>query len=55
MAAISKHVYFDVLNHIVNKYNNTYHKTIRMKLIDVKNDSFANIMKNIMRKILNFK
>ena len=40
MAAVSKNVYFDVLDDIVNKYNNTYHKAIEMKPIDVKNDSF---------------
>ena len=41
MTAVSKNVYFDVLNNIVDKYNNTYHKTIKMKPIDVKSDSFA--------------
>ena len=41
MTAISKNVYFDILNDIVDEYNNTYHKTIKMKPIDVKNDSFA--------------
>ena len=41
MTAISKNVYFDVLNDIVGKYNNTYHKTIKMKPTDVKSDSFA--------------
>ena len=41
MTAISKNMYFDVLNDIVDKYNNTYHKTIKMKPIDVKSDSFA--------------
>ena len=35
MTAISKNVYFDVLNDIVDKYNNAYHKTIKMKPIDV--------------------
>ena len=30
-----------VLNSIVDEYNITYHKTIKMKLIDIKNDSFA--------------
>ena len=40
MTAISKNVYFDVLDDIVDKYN-TYHKTIGMKPIDVKIDSFA--------------
>ena len=41
MTAISKNVYFDVLNDIVDEYNNTYHKIIKMKPIDVKGDSFA--------------
>ena len=41
MTAISKNVYFDVLDDIVDKYNNTYHKTIKMKSVDVKSDSFA--------------
>ena len=41
MTAISKNVYFDVLDDIVDKYNNTYHKTIKMKPIDVKDKSFA--------------
>ena len=41
MAAISKNVYFDVLDDTVNKYNNTIHRTIKMKPIDVTNYSFA--------------
>ena len=41
MTAISKNVYFDVLDDIVNKYNNTVHRTIKMKLIDVTSDSYA--------------
>ena len=41
MAAISKNVYFDVLDDILDEYNNTYHKTITMKTIDVGDDSFA--------------
>ena len=41
MTDISKNVSFNVLNDIVDKYNNTYHKTIKMKPIDVKNYSFA--------------
>ena len=36
-----KNVYYDVLDDIVNEYNNTYHNTIKMKPIDVKSDSFA--------------
>ena len=41
ITAISKNVYFDVLNDIVDEYNNTYYKTIKMKPTDVKNDSLA--------------
>ena len=31
MTAVSKNVYFDVLHEIVNKYNNTVHRTIKIK------------------------
>ena len=41
MTAASKNVYFDVLNDIVDKYNNTYHGTIKIKPIDAKFDSHA--------------
>ena len=41
MTAISKNVYVDVLDNIVNKYNNMVHRTIKMKPIDVTDDSFA--------------
>ena len=41
MTAVPKNVYFDVLDDIVKKYNNTYHNTIKMKPIYVKSDSFA--------------
>ena len=36
MTLISKNVYIDKLDNIVNKYNNTYHRTIKMKPVDVK-------------------
>ena len=39
MAAIGKNVYYDVLDDVVNKYNNTKHSTIKMKLIDVGDDT----------------
>ena len=51
MAAVSKNVYFDVLNDIVDKYNKTYHRTIKMKPIDV--ILVLNIMLILMIKILN--
>ena len=34
MTAVSKNIYFDVLDDIVNKYNNTVHRTIKMKCFD---------------------
>ena len=41
MTTIIKNAYFNILDDIVDKYNNTYHRTIKMKPIDVKSDSFA--------------
>ena len=41
MTAISKNVYFGVLDDIVDKHNNTVHRTIKMKPIDVTGDSYA--------------
>ena len=41
MTAISKNVYIDILDDIVNKYNNTVHRIIKMKPIDVTSDSYA--------------
>ena len=41
MAAISKNVYFNVLDDIVDVYNNAYHETYKMKPADVGDDSFA--------------
>ena len=41
MAAVSKNVYFDVLDNIVDKFNNTVHRSIKMKIFDVKSDSSA--------------
>ena len=38
MTATGKNVYYDVLDDVVNKYNNTKHSTIKMIPIDVKNN-----------------
>ena len=38
MTATGKNVYYDVLDDVLNKYNNTKHSTIKMKPIDVKNN-----------------
>ena len=40
MTSISKNVYIDKLEDIVSKCNNTYHSTIKMKLVDVKNNTY---------------
>ena len=50
MTSISKNVYIDKLNAIVNKYNNTYHTTIKMKPIDVKDNTYINTNKEINYK-----
>ena len=55
MTAISKNVYFDVLDDIVNKYNNTVHRTIKMKPIDVTSDSYAEYNEDSNKKVLNSK
>ena len=39
--AISKNIYFDALKEIVNEYNNTIHRTIKIKPIDITSDSYA--------------
>ena len=41
MTDISKNVYFDMLDDIVNKYNNTVHRTIKMKPIDITGDYYT--------------
>ena len=55
MTAISKNVYFDVLDDIVNKYNNTVHRTIKMKPIDVTDDSYAEYNEDFNKKDPKFK
>ena len=55
MAAASKNVYFDVLDDIVNKYNNTVHRTIKMKSIDVRSDSYAEYNEDFNEKDPKFK
>ena len=55
MTAISKNDYFDVLDGIVNKYNNTVHRTIKMKPIDVTSDSYAEYNEDFNKKDPKFK
>ena len=55
MTATSKNVYFDVLNDIINKYNSRIHRTIKMKPIDVTDDSFAECNEEFNKKVTKFK
>ena len=55
MIAISKNVYFDVLHDIVNKYNNTVHKAIKIKPIDVTSDSYAEYNEDFNKEDPKFK
>ena len=55
MTAISKNVYVDVLDDIVNKYNSTVHKTIKMNPIDFADDSFAEYNEESNKKDPKFK
>ena len=55
ITAISKNVYVDVLNDIVNRLNNTVHKTIKMKPIDVTDDYYVKYNEEFNKKDSKFK
>ena len=55
MTSISKNVYIDRLDDIVNKYNNTYHITIKMKPVDVKLNTYIDSSKEVNNKDPKFK
>ena len=46
MTSISKNVYIDKLDDIVNEYNNTYHRTIKMKPVDVKDNTYIDTIES---------
>ena len=52
MTSISKNVYIDKLDDIVNKHNNIYHSTIKMKPVDVKSSTYIDFSKEINNKNL---
>ena len=54
MTSISKNVYINKLNDKVNEYINTYHRTIKIKPADVKDNTYIDFKKKLMIKILNF-
>ena len=55
MISISKNVYIDKLDDIVNEYNNTYHRTIKMKPVDVKDNTYIDFKKEVNDKDPKFK
>ena len=50
MTSASKNVYIDKLDDIVNEYNNTYHRTIKMKPIEVKDNTYIDSIKEVNDK-----
>ena len=48
-------MYIDKLDDIADEYNNTYHTTIKMKPIDVKDNTYINADKEIKNKDPKFK
>ena len=55
MTSVSKNVYIDKLDDIVNEYNNTYHRTIKMKPVDVKDNTYIDFKKDVNDKDPKFK
>ena len=50
ITSVLKNAYIDKLDDIVNKYNNTYHSSIKMKLVDVKSSKYINSSKEVNDK-----
>ena len=55
VTVISKNVYIDKLDDIVNEYNNTYHRTIKIKPVDVKDNTYIDFEKKVNDKDPKFK
>ena len=55
MTSISKNVYIDKLYDIVDEYNNTYHRAIKIKPIDVKDNTYIDFGKEVNNKDPKFK
>ena len=50
MTTVSKSVYIDKLDNTVNEYNNTYHRTIKMKPVNVKDNACIEFSKEVNDK-----
>ena len=55
MTSISKNVYIDKLSGIVNECSNTYHRTVKMKPVDVNNNTYIDFNKEVHNKGPKFK
>ena len=55
MTSISTNVYINKLDDIGNEYNNTYHRTIKMKSVDVKNNTYIDSREEVNDKDPKFK
>ena len=58
MTSVSKNVYIDKLDYIIDKYNDTDHSTIKKKAVEVKSNTYldcSKVVKKLMIKILNLK
>ena len=55
ITSVSKSVYIDKIDDIVNEYNNTYHRTNKMKPADVKNNAHIEFSKEVNAKFSKFK
>ena len=55
MTLVSKNVYIDELDDIVSEYNNTHHRTIKMKPVDVKDNTYIDFKKEVNDKDPKFK
>ena len=55
MTSVSKNMYIDELDNIVSEYNNTYHKTIKMKPVDVKDNTYVDSKEEVNDKDPKFK
>ena len=55
MTSVSKNKYIDKLDDIAGEYNNTYHRIIKMKRGNVKDNTYIDFKKMLMIKILNLR
>ena len=55
VTSILKNLYIYKLDDIVNKYNNTYHSTIKMNPVDVNQAHILNLVNKLYIKIPNLK